>query len=95
MAKKKITADPIATHHFLMISVAEWKASPDLAACLSRGMTGGFPFTLYYIPQPMGPDNTMGYHIEYYRPQVQGAVVLNTFGMAQYGGTADLAESNQ
>lgn len=96
MAKKKITADPIATHHFLMISVAEWKASPDLSACLARGMSGGFPFVLYYIPQPMGPDNTMGYSIEYYKPQdLQGAVVLNTFGMARYAAAADLAESNQ
>ena len=92
MAKKKMKPDTNSTHHFLMISVAEWKASPDLADCLARGVSGGFPFTLYYIPQPMGPDNTMGYSIEWYQPQVKGAVVLSTYGFEKYA--ADLAESN-
>ena len=86
MAKKKPTVDTIVPldHHFLMISTAEWKASRDLSACLARGMSGGFPFTLYMVPTKLAEDGTMDYVIEWYQPKVPGCVVLNTFGFDKY-----------
>ena len=101
MAKKKLTADTLQPfgHHFLMVSAGEWKASHDVSACLARGMSSGLAFTLYMVPRPMAAHDQIDYAIQWFKPVVDGCVVLNTFGYDQYyeksnAAAADLAGSD-
>lgn len=63
-------------HHFFVSSMATWKVGYDLAELIDTLKREGYPFNVWLVPGAKDTD----YEINFYAPQVEGAVWLNFFG---------------
>ncbi|NBQ17181.1 hypothetical protein EBU24_02605 [bacterium] len=61
--------------HFFASSFAEWRADEDVRVVIKYMEKQKIPYNLWMIPL----DNQTGYEINYYQPQVEGAVYLGHY----------------
>jgi len=62
-------------HHFFVSSAAEWRVDYDVAKLVNSFKKMGYPFNVWLVPGDISTE----YRIEFYSPQVEGAVWLGAY----------------
>lgn len=62
-------------YHFFASSFAEWKALPDLRQIIKAMDKEKNTYQLWWLPVP----HDTNYEINFFKPQVEGAVFLGTY----------------
>lgn len=63
--------------HFFASSAAEWRTGEDYGKLVRSMIAGGFPFQVIWVPLPAKAE----YHISDYVPEVEGCVMIATYGI--------------
>lgn len=69
--------------HFFASSIAEWKVDTDPGKLITFFKRERYDFSLWYVPVEVSAE----YQINYYAPQVEGAILLGTFKAETKGRT--------
>lgn len=67
----KYDGEPVE-QHFFASSLAEWRLAEDPATLINHFKRAGYPFVLWFVPVSIKEN----YQIDFYRPQVEGAILL-------------------
>ena len=65
--------------HFFACSISDWWTDTDVLSAIERGQRLGSPFTVWFVPCGAGDS----YQIEEYRPEVEGAKIIASYGFDQ------------
>lgn len=63
--------------HFYLSSVAHWRTGRDIEALVKEMRLDPFPFTVWFVPC----EEQEQYSIKMFAPQVEGAVMVASYGM--------------
>lgn len=66
--------------HFFACSHCDWWTDADAVDAIARGHRLGSPFTVWAVPCRSGDS----YQIEEYRPQVEGAMIIASYGFDDF-----------
>ena len=71
--------------HFFACSYCDWWIDTDPLEVIARGQRLGSPFTVWVVP--CGAADS--YQIDEYRPQVEGAMIIASFGFDDFDRACD------
>ena len=71
--------------HFFACSHCDWWTDTDPLEAIARGQRLGSPFTVWAVPCGAGDS----YQIEEYRPQVEGAMIIASYGFDDFDRACD------
>ena len=72
--QKSIVAKSNRSSHFFASSAGAWLVDTDLKSIIRRMDRDHLPYSIWYVPTDISAE----YEISYYRPQVDGALLIAT-----------------
>jgi hypothetical protein len=77
--KYLVEPEPTKDYHFFLSSVGEWRTGRNLEELINKMKRDNLPFNVFYVPLPDDAE----YKIDFYAPQVKGAVFLGHYGFEE------------